>query len=106
MSASLRARVARVARAVVIAAGGALLVPGVATAHAIGSSFQLPVPRWLYLGGAALVVAASFVVSIFLVRPASANPTYRRRPVPPAVARMISGFLAVLGLAWWFGAIW
>jgi hypothetical protein len=106
MSASLRARLARVVQALAIAAGGALLVPGVATAHAIGSSFQLPVPRWLYLAGAALVVAASFVVSIVLVRPASANPTYRRRPVPPAVARAISGFLAVVGLAWWFGAIW
>jgi hypothetical protein len=102
MSRSPRTRIAAAAWA----ATAILLFPGVAAAHAIGSSFQLPVPRWLYLAGAALVVAASFVVSIFLVRPASANPTYRRRQVPQLVARALSGALAVLGLVWWFGAIW
>ncbi len=85
---------------------GLALIPGIAAAHAISSSFQLPVPRWLYLGGAAIAVAASFVVSIVLVRPATANPQYRRWAVPQLASRTLSGFLAVLGLVWWFGAIW
>ena len=33
-----------------------------AAAHAIGGTFQLPVPLWLYLAGAGTAVAASFVV--------------------------------------------
>jgi hypothetical protein len=90
-----------------VAAGLALtLLPGVATAHALDSTFQLPVPRWLYLAGAAVAVIASFVVSIVLVRPATANPRYRRWRVPQLPARALSALLAVLGLAWWFGAIW
>jgi hypothetical protein len=92
-------------RAVLIGLGGALL-PGVAAAHAIDSTFQLPVPRWLYLAGAAVAVIASFVVSIVLVRPATANPRYRRWPVPAVLGRVASTGLAILGLAWWFGAIW
>jgi hypothetical protein len=42
--------------------GGALLLsPAPVAAHAIGGTFQLPVPLWLYLAGAAIAVAASFV---------------------------------------------
>lgn len=89
-----------------LAAGALAFVPDLALGHAIDDTFRLPVPLWLYLGGAAVAVAASFVVSIVAVRPASANPRYPRRPVPMLLGRVASVLLALLGLAWWFGAIW
>jgi hypothetical protein len=84
----------------------ATAIPGTAAAHAIDETFRLPVPLWLYLAAAAVAVAASFVVSIVVVRPATANPRYRRWAVPRLPARILSVLLALLGLAWWFGAIW
>ena len=75
-----------------VAAGLALtLLPGVAAAHALDSTFQLPVPRWLYLAGAAVAVIASFVrrsSSSDRRRPthatgAGACRSCRRAPCPP-----------------------
>jgi len=75
-----------------------------AAAHAIGGTFQLPVPLWLYLAGAAMAVAASFVVTALMARRASGTP-YATRPVPEAFAAVARTALRVLGLAWWYGAI-
>jgi hypothetical protein len=74
-------------------------------AHAIGGTFQLPVPLWLYLAGAGTAVAASFVVTTLTARTASTGPSYRTWPVPAGLARAARVFLRVLGLAWWYGAI-
>ena len=63
------------------------LVPAVATAHAIGGTFQLPVPLWLYLLGAAVAVAASFVVTSVVTRAGGRG--YATRPVPVALAASI-----------------
>ena len=63
---------------------GALL-PSPAAAHAIGGTFQLPVPLFLYLAGAAVAVAASFVVTVVVARRASPA-TYRLRPAASAQA--------------------
>ena len=52
--------------------------PAGRSAHAIGGTFQLPVPLWLYLAGAAVAVAASFVVTGLLVARRGAPPRYRR----------------------------
>ena len=79
------------------------LVPAVATAHAIGGTFQLPVPLWLYLLGAAVAVAASFVVTSVVTRAGGRG--YATRPVPVALAASIRTILRVIGLAWWYGAI-
>jgi hypothetical protein len=84
-----------------------LALPGPAAAHAIGGTFQLPVPLWLYLVGAAVAVGASFVVTSIVARREDgvAASTYATRPIsagPSSVARVL---LRVLGLAWWFGAI-
>jgi hypothetical protein len=83
-----------------------LLAPAPVVAHAIGGTFQLPVPLWLYLAGAAVAVAASFVVTSIVARPEPGErPSYPVYPVPAAVASTGRIGLRVLGLAWWYGAI-
>ena len=96
---SRRAAVAAAA-ALVAALAGAEPVAG----HAIGGTFQLPVPLWLYLAGAGAAVAASFVVITLASGdgPAAAYPT---RTLPAGLAAVARTGLRVLGLAWWYGAI-
>ncbi len=55
-------------RAAALAAACLALCPRVVSAHAIGGTFQLPVPLWLYLLGAAIAVGASFVVTSLVTR--------------------------------------
>jgi hypothetical protein len=95
------ARVATALAAAVLLA----LTPGLASGHALGSSFPLPVPLWLYLAGAAVAVGASFVVAVVVVKPPSDPPRYPTRPLAPGVARIGGLALRLLGLAWWYGAI-
>ena len=83
----------------------ALSLPTPVLGHAIGQVFTLPVPLPLYLAGAGLAVAASFVVSVLAIRPAGPVPTYPAAPIPEPVQRSAGIGLQVLGLAWWFGAI-
>jgi hypothetical protein len=87
------------------AAAALLAGPGPALAHAIGQAFTLPVPLTLYLAGAGLAVAASFVVSLVVVRPSIGAPRYPVVPVSPSIASGASVILQVLGLAWWLGTI-
>ncbi len=101
-----RARGAARALAFPLALIASVGAPGLALGHAIDDSFRLPVPLALYLTAAGVAVAASFVVAIRVVRPATANPAYPRRVLPALPARVVSVLLALLGLVWWFGAIW
>jgi hypothetical protein len=89
------------------AAGAALALASVrpVAAHAIGQAFTLPVPLALYLAGAALAVAASFVISVVALRPAGPVPRYPTVAVAPGIARAASVLLQILGLGWWVGAI-
>jgi hypothetical protein len=73
--------------------------------HAIGEVFTLPVPLTLYLAGAAVAVAASFVISVLAIRPAGPFPAYPVQPMAPAFSRIASILLMVVGLAWWIGTI-
>ena len=82
-----------------------LAAPSPVTAHAIGGTFQLPVPLWLYLAGAAVAVAASFLVRTRTNRAARTQPAFATRPVPASIARAMRFALRLLGLAWWYGAI-
>ena len=91
--------------AAVTGAGLVLATPPPVAAHAIGGTFQLPVPLWLYLAGAAAAVAASFVVTVLATPAASGKASYQTRPVPPSVARVAAVLLRFVGLAWWYGAI-
>jgi len=99
------ARAAAVVASIAATAAVSLLAPASALGHAIGEVFTLPVPLGLYLAGAAFVVAASFVVSVVIVRPAGRVPGYPARPVSGAVARVASLVLRLLGVVWWYGAI-
>lgn len=81
------------------------LTPPPVAAHAIGGTFELPVPLWLYLAGAASAVAASFgVVTLAGRRPRARFPARPAR-IPPSIARAASWLLRPLGLVWWYGAI-
>jgi len=84
---------------------GLLSAPMPAAAHALGSVYQLPIPLWMYLAGAAIAVAASFVVSAVVVRVSSGAPSYPRLVVPRLVGRPLSWVIAAIGLVWWYGAI-
>ena len=92
-----------------LAAAGAVLlalsVPRPVAAHAIGGTFQLPVPLWLYLAGAGAAVAASFVVTTVTSRGGSAEAPYPTRPVPGWLASAARTALRVIGVAWWYGAM-
>jgi hypothetical protein len=94
----------RRAAAVAGAAVLALALPGAASAHAIDGGFQLPVPLWLYLLGAAVAVGASFVVTVVATR-RTGEPDYPTRPVSHALESALRIGLRVVGLAWWYGAI-
>src|SRR5918995_1630345 len=95
-----RRRTAAIAGAIV----AAVAVPAPAAAHAIDVAFQLPVPLWLYLLGAAVAVAASFVVTVRSGRRAF-PPSYPTRPVADDLSSVSRTVLRVLGLVWWYGAI-
>ncbi len=81
------------------------LAPQVVLAHAIGGTYTLPVPLGLYLGGAAVAVAASFVVTSLVARRSARRPRYPVAPIPSAVTSITRTVLRVLGLFWWYGAI-
>lgn len=93
----------RVGLAAVFATACAL-APWPASAHAIDGAFQLPVPLWLYLLGAAVAVGASFVVTALATR-SSAPPEYSTRLVPAAIGSVLRLVVRIVGLAWWYGAI-
>lgn len=77
---------------------------GPAAAHAIGGTFQLPVPLWLYLAGAASAVAASFlVVALGASRPSVRGPSDAVIPAPVTAATRT--ILRVAGVVLWYGAI-
>jgi hypothetical protein len=107
MSPSRRRSAARVVLAgPALLAGAALLArPGAVAAHAIGGTFQLPVPLWLYLAAAAAAVAASFVVTAIVQRRPDDAGAPPHRPVPAPVASGTRWALRALGLTWWYGAI-
>jgi hypothetical protein len=98
-------RPGRAIASVLGAVAGTALIPSVTAAHALGSSFPLPVPLWLYLAGAAIAVAASFVVAALVGKPPADPPSYPTRPVGDRVARVTGIGLRLIGLAWWYGAI-
>jgi hypothetical protein len=82
-----------------------LLSPAPVAAHAIGGTFQLPVPLWLYLAGAAIAVAASFVVTSIVARDHDAASRYTIRPIGTGLASAARIVLRLLGLVWWYGAM-
>jgi len=78
--------------------------PATVAAHAIGGTFQLPVPLWLYLAAAAIAVGASFIVTSIVSRDVDKRP-YRSRELSGPLASAARTALRVIGVAWWYGAI-
>jgi hypothetical protein len=98
----------RLARGAIGLVAGLSLVAlgaGPASAHALGQVYNLPVPLTLYLAGAGTAVAASFVVSVLVVKPAGTHPGYPMRAIPGPLATTGSILLRVLGLIVWVGTI-
>lgn len=81
------------------------LVPQLASAHALGGVFTLPVPLGLYLAAAGAAVAASFVVAVLVVRPAGTIARYPAWPIGAGLSRAASIVLQAVGVVWWFGTI-
>lgn len=98
-------RAGRVLAGAALAVAGLAVRPDVAAAHAIGGTFQLPVPLWLYLVGAATAVAASFVVTAVVQRRAAEDGDVPRVAIPSGLAVVARWILRLAGLAWWYGAI-
>ena len=94
----------RVALAAFVAVALGLAIPRPTSAHAIDVAFQLPVPLWLYLLGAAVAVTASFVVTV-VVRRQATDPDYRTVVVTANLSSILRVALRILGLLWWYGAI-
>ena len=92
-------RIAAVAAALVLL----LPIPGRVAAHAVGGTFELPVPLWLYLAGAGAAVAASFVVLAVASR-GSPKPA-AIVPIPASLEHVARPVLRALGMVWWYGAI-
>jgi hypothetical protein len=97
-------RLSRTIALAAVAGAAALLAPGPALGHAIGGTFQLPVPLNLYLLGAAAAVAASFVVTALVARRA-VEPRYPTHAVPSGLSAVLRVVLRTIGLVWWYGAI-
>jgi len=75
-------------------------------AHAIGGTFQLPLPLWLDLAGAAAAVGASFVIVVAAGRRRpDARSAVRPPRMPAAAAEAAHRMLQLVGLVWWYGAI-
>jgi hypothetical protein len=94
------------ARRAASAIAGTLAAGAVATpvaAHAVGGVYQLPVPLWLYLAGAAAAVAASFAV--LAARRRTERAARSSAPIPARSRKVTRVLLAVAGAVWWYGAI-
>ena len=84
------------ARAAALAGTVALLAPAVAEAHGIVGRQDLPIPRWLFAWGAAVVLVASIVALAVLWRePLLERPDERLVFRAPAVLDVLAGALGV-----------
>ena len=94
------------AAAIVAALAVSAAIPVPVAAHAIGGTFQLPLPLWLDLAGAAAAVGASFVIVVAAGRRRpDARSAVRPPRMPAAAAEAAHRMLQLVGLVWWYGAI-
>ncbi len=84
----MRARVAAAALAGAVAVEAAL--PGSASAHGLVQKSDLPIPKWLFGWGAAVVLIVSFV-ALAVLWPKPKLEEYRWRPLPGGIGRVIAG---------------
>ena len=99
---SRRARLTACAAAV--AGSAALAIPAAAQAHGLVGRQDLPIPRWLFAWGAAVVLVASFVALAVLWREPRLEGAGERRVLRvPALLEVLAG---VLGVAAFVVVVW
>ena len=80
------------ARVALVTLGAALLaeavLPGAASAHGLVEKTDLPIPRWLFGWGAALVLLITFV-ALAVLWPKAKLEDYRWRPLPGGLGRAL-----------------
>src|SRR5947207_9743698 len=79
-----------------------LLPTGLVLGHAVGKPFQSPIPLWMQLGAAGLAVAASFAVSVAIVKVGADPPRYPRLRIPLLPSLAVRWLLAAVGLLGWY----
>ncbi len=91
-------RTLRLAAGMPAAAGFVLAMPQTVLAHQLTDRYQAPLPLVVYIAGAALAVAMSFVF-VILRNPAKARPPEEARP--RTVPGWLRAFLQVVGIVAW-----
>ncbi len=90
----------RLAAAALAAVALAALLPDAAPAHGIAGREDLPIPRWLFAWGAAIVLVVSFVaLGTLWPRPRLEHATERRVLRVPAALEVLCGALGVAAFA-------
>jgi hypothetical protein len=90
---SLRRRAARTGLLIALAA---LALPSTASAHGLVGKQDLPIPRWLFAWGAAVVLVASFVgLAVLWATPRLQEVTERRRFGVPRALEVLAGAVGV-----------
>lgn len=75
------------------------ILPDVASAHAFGQRYDLPLPLAFYLVGAGFAVALSFIGSFIFMHPSDGRKFYLSIPVPIYFLNIFASLLRVLALA-------
>jgi hypothetical protein len=86
----------RVPRAGLLTALAALVLPATASAHGLVGKQDLPIPRWLFAWGAAVVLVVSFVgLAVLWATPRLQRVVERRRFGVPLALEVLAGAIGV-----------
>ncbi len=93
-------RTRRIAVALPAAAGAALALPSAALAHNLSDRYQAPLPLVVFIAGAALAVAVSFVF-VMMRSSGPERSAALEASRPPTVPRWLRALLATIGIVAW-----
>lgn len=86
----------RVTAAAALAAAGLVVLPGAASAHGLVGKQDLPIPRWLFAWGAAVVLVVSFVgLAVLWPKPRLVAAPERRVSRLPAALEVACGAIGI-----------
>jgi hypothetical protein len=96
----VRRRLRIVAAACALAGAAVAVLPDAALAHGLVGRQDLPIPRWLFAWGAAVVLVISFVaLAVLWPRPRLENAPERRVLRVPAALEVLCGVLGIAAFA-------
>ena len=88
------------AAAAPLAGGAVAVLPDAALAHGLVGRQDLPIPRWLFAWGAAVVLVVSFVaLAVLWPKPRLEDARERRVLQVPAALEVLAGIVGVLSFA-------